>query len=130
MNFYVGSSFGAKGSSGNSRCTFPISVSLSGKAAAPLDHMPVPQLATFLSVTLVYFLYMHDLSSLYNPFRYAAIVLALLDLINQLFRDKVNFLKKKKKEKECGNLDIAFPLFHQKNSIMLEYITKDYMPYH
>ena len=89
---------------------------------------------------------MHDLSSLYNPFRYAAIVLTLLNLINQLFRDKVKFLKKnrslliyvkilisskkKKREKECGNLDIAFPLFHQKNSIMLEYITKDYMPYH
>lgn len=51
MNSYVGSSFGAKGSSGNSRCTFPISVSLSGKAPAPLDHMPIPQLATFLSVT-------------------------------------------------------------------------------
>lgn len=51
------------------------------------------------------------------------------DLKNS-FSEAKNISSKKKKEKECGNLDIAFPLFHQKNRIMLECITKDYMPYH
>lgn len=80
---------------------------------------------------LVSFLDACDLSSLYSPFGYKITVLKISNLKSQLFRGRENFLKKQKKKKKkiCGNLDISFPLFHQK-SIMLQCIIKDYLPYH